>query len=268
MAKTKPSGDDLAKAIATIKSQSVVKLSNKELMGNLQAQNPGWKLTERRVSKYDKKLTKYQKQRSKVSVAESDNGDEESVGSTASNASAVARRLMLFGSSVRKSLSLRGGDNFQTAAPTVLSQTIDFVHEVDPFTPKKETNLLPQLEDDAKSFSEDDGCFKVQVNHASSATEETLSPKSGDSFDDYRETNSVENGFIPEETHAIDNIEDINSSKVAGDGTNINASESLEAIHTINNRDLETTFGKDYDILSGGNDGKKEGLVCEGCIVL
>jgi hypothetical protein len=267
MAKTKPSGDDLAEAIATIKSQSVVKLSNKELMGNLQVQNPSWKLTERRVSKYDKKLTKYQKQRSKVSVAESDNGDEESVGSTASNASAVARRLMLFGSSVRKSLSLRG-DNFQTGAPTVLSHTIDFVHEVDRITPKKETNLLPQLEDDSKSFSEDDGCFKVQVNHASSATEETLSPKSGDSFDDYRETNSVENGFIPEEAHAIDNIEAITSSKVAGDRRNISAHESSEAIRTINQRDLETTFGKDNDILSGGNDAKKEGLVCEGCIVL
>lgn len=260
MARTKPSGDDLAKAIASIRSHSTHDLSKKDLFGSLQKQNPTWKLTERRVFKYDKKLSKYQKQGSHVSVAESDNGDEESVGSTASNASIVARRLMMLGSSVRKSLSLRGGDNHHRDDPLeALSQTIDFVHEVDISAPKKGTNLLPQLEDDSKSFTDDDGCFKVHVNQASSATEETMSPKSGESLDDYSEDNS----FVAEKELPIDNIEVANSGKVSGEGKKFNVPESQEPLKV-----KSQTLGKQQDVLLAKEENKRESLVCEGCVVL
>jgi len=260
MTRTKPSGDDLAKAIATIRSHSAHVLSKKDLLGSLQKQHPTWKLTERRVSKYDKKLSKYQAQGSQVSVAGSDNGDEGSIGSNASNASVVARRLMMLGSSIRKSLSLRGGDhNCQEGASVeVLSQTIDFVQEVDLSTPKKGTNLLPQLEDDSKSFTDDEGCFKVHVNHASSPTEETMSPKSGESLDDYSEENSI----AVEKGLPIDNIEVLNSGKALGEGKNVNVPESLGPV-TVKS----LTFGKQQDILLAEK-GKRESLVCEGCVVL
>jgi hypothetical protein len=166
---------------------------------------------------------------------------------------------MMFGSSVRKSLSLRGGDNYQKDVPIeVLSQTIDFVHDVDLSAPKKVTNLLPQLEDDSKSFTEDDGCFKVQVNHASSATEETMSPKSGESLDDYSEENSID----AVKGHPIDNIEVLNSGKALVDGKNANVPESQGPVAV-----KSLTFGKKQDILLAEK-GKRESLVCEGCVVL
>jgi hypothetical protein len=259
MARTKPSGDDLAKAIASIRSHSTHDLSKKDLFGSLQKQNPTWKLTERRVFKYDKKLSKYQKQGSHVSIAESDNGDDESVGSTASNASVVARRLMLFGSSVRKSLSLRGDNHHRDDPLEAHSQTIDFVHEVDLSAPKRGTNLLPQLEDDSKSFTDDDGCFKVHVNQVSSATEETMSPKSGESLDDYSEDNS----FVAEKELSIDYIEVANSGKELGEGKQVDVPDSQELLKV-----KSLTFGKQQDVLLAQEESKRENLVCEGCVVL
>jgi len=244
--------DDLANAILAIQSRTDVPLQKKELLVTIQKQNSNWKLTERRVSKYTKKLHKYESQarsKSQTALDESENGDDESAASNASNASVVARRILTLGSSIKKSLSLRGSDklnNVHVSMPDALQQENNLVRQVDCIsTPPKQTNLLPDLDDDNHSFSEDEG-FKAADTSMGTA-DETLSPQPGDSFDADLEKDPLDD---VQATLSIDK-------KLEAVDAGLVESKDLNKDH----EDIPYTFKDD-------NDGKKEGLVCHGCVIL
>jgi hypothetical protein len=277
--KTKPSKELLTSAIlsATTRIKADEAVNYKELRSALECVHPEWKLSDRRVTKYAKLIKKMQSKCSKRGTDSYDIEDDADsnassscmkseassvVESSVSTASSKAKMVIKLNESLRKTLALKSKEGSSSnKASSSTFQSAKLAVEAPP-QKAKQSNILPQLEDDFLSDTENEDAFP------SAHTSPTVcSPWSLPSFDQELNLSTEE---TPEEmlrklSLTIDDEAREESGILIGEKLFSEAELELDSIDVAAG---ESTKQEREELYADENDGNKEGAVCEGCVIL
>jgi len=285
----KPSAELLTSAIisSTSKLHSEDKINHKHLTLVLMRQNPEWKLSERRVTKYVKRMRKLQKKesfKSSTSTEVRDEEDDSSVGSSCVNSAAASntsrsaapssKKETKRGNSLRLTLSTKKADKGANAIPpnkpnsTPESREPE-MHVEAPPEKANETNFLPELHDDFLSEDELEAAtldtIPTLTTAACSGSDLKDEEELEESETENKHNESIEEGvqemlaFTNRELHSEE------SSKLVG--MEFLPEIEVDSSETPQQTKYETKEAEN-EIYKDDNDGKKEGAVCEGCVIL